>query len=124
MEDNESVRSLISQVMSGKGYRVIEAVDGEDGVEKFRSHLEEISLVILDVIMPKKNGGDAFDEIRAMRSDIPAIFISGYTGDIIDRQRISEDGANFLMKPILPEKLLILARQVIDQQKGLLPAVA
>ncbi|HBA88132.1 MAG TPA: PAS domain-containing sensor histidine kinase [Geobacter sp.] len=124
VEDNESVRSLISQVMSGKGYRVIEAVDGEDGVEKFRSHLEEISLVILDVIMPKKNGGDAFDEIRAMRSDIPAIFISGYTGDIIDRQRISEDGANFLMKPILPEKLLILARQVIDQQKGLLPAVA
>jgi len=115
LEDNDSVRSLISQVMTGKGYRVIEAVDGEDGVQKFRLHRDEIALVILDVIMPKKNGGDAYDEIRAMKSDVRAIFISGYTGDIIDRQRISEDGANFLQKPILPDKLLTLAREVLDQ---------
>jgi len=125
LEDNDSVRSLISQVMSAKGYRVIEAVDGEDGVDKFRRHQDEIALVILDVIMPKKNGGDAYDEIRAMRSDVRAIFISGYTGDIIDRQRICEDGANFLMKPILPEKLLTLARKVIDKpQPVFLPEVA
>jgi len=125
LEDNDSVRSLISQVMTAKGYRVIEAVDGEDGVEKFRRHQDEIALVILDVIMPKKNGGDAFYEIRAMRGDVRAIFISGYTGDIIDRQRISEGGANFLMKPILPEKLLNLAREVLDRpQADLLPEVA
>jgi len=115
VEDNDSVRSLISQVMTAKGYRVIEAVDGEDGVKKFRSHQDDLDLVILDVIMPKKNGGDVYDEIRAMRSDVRAIFISGYTGDIIDRQRICEDGANFLMKPILPEKLLTLVREVLDR---------
>jgi len=115
LEDNDSVRSLISQVMTGKGYRVIEAVDGEDGVGKFRQHQDEIALVILDVIMPKKNGGDAYDEIRAMKHDVRAIFISGYTGDIIDRQRISEDGANFLQKPILPDKLLTLVREVLDR---------
>jgi two-component system, cell cycle sensor histidine kinase and response regulator CckA len=115
VEDNDSVRSLISQVMTGKGYRIIEAVDGQEGVEKFRQHQGEIALVILDVIMPKKNGGDAYDEIRALKSDVKAIFISGYTGDIIDRQRIKEDGANFLLKPILPEKLLNLAREVLDR---------
>ena len=114
LEDNDSVRSLICQVMTAKGYRVIEAVDGEDGVDKFRQFQDEIALVILDVIMPKKNGGDAYDEIRAMKGDVRAIFISGYTGDIIDRQRISEDGANFLLKPILPEKLLTLVREVLD----------
>ena len=116
LEDNDSVRSLICQVMTSRGYRVIEAVDGEDGVEKFRRHQDDIALVILDVIMPKKNGGDAYDEIRAMKSDVRAIFISGYSGDIIDRQRISEDGANFLLKPILPDKLLTLAREVLDRQ--------
>jgi two-component system, cell cycle sensor histidine kinase and response regulator CckA len=115
VEDNESVRSLIRQVMTSKGYRVIEAVDGEDGVAKFREAREEIALVILDVIMPKKNGGDAYDEIRALKGDVRAIFISGYTGDIIDRQRISEDGANFLLKPILPDKLLTLVREVLDR---------
>ena len=114
LEDNDSVRSLICQVMTSKGYRVIEAVDGADGVEKYRRHRDEIALVILDVIMPKKNGGDAYDEIRAMKSDVRAIFISGYSGDIIDRQRISEDGANFLLKPILPDKLLTLVREVLD----------
>ena len=65
--------------------------------------------------MPKKNGGDAYDEIRALKDDVRAIFISGYTGDIIDRQRISEDGANFLLKPILPDKLLTLVREVLDK---------
>jgi two-component system, cell cycle sensor histidine kinase and response regulator CckA len=115
LEDNDSVRSLISQVMRSKGYRVIEAVDGQDGVEKFCQYLDDIDLVILDVIMPRKNGGDAYDEIRAMKGDVRTIFISGYTGDIIDRQRISEDGANFLMKPILPDKLLTLVREVLDR---------
>jgi len=115
LEDNDSVRSLMSQVMTSKGYRVIEAVDGQEGVEKFRQYRDEIALVILDVIMPRKNGGDAYDEIRALQGDVRTIFISGYTGDIIDRQRISEDGANFLMKPILPEKLLTLVREVLDR---------
>ena len=125
LEDNDAVRSLLSQVMSAKGYRVIEAVDGEDGVEKFRRHQDEIDLVILDVIMPKKNGGDAYDEIRALKEDVRAIFISGYTGDIIDRQRVCEGGANFLMKPILPNKLLTLAREVLDKpQAASLPKVA
>ena len=44
-----------------------------------------------------------------------AVFISGYTGDIIDRQRISADGTNFLLKPIMPEKLLTLVREVLDK---------
>jgi two-component system, cell cycle sensor histidine kinase and response regulator CckA len=115
VEDNDSVRSLICQIMTAKGYRVIEAVDGADGVDKFRAHQDEIALVILDVIMPRKNGGDAYDEMRAIRGDLRTIFISGYSGNIIDRQRVLEDGGNFLMKPILPEKLLSLVRDVLDK---------
>jgi len=116
VEDNDSVRSLISHILTAQGYRVIEAVDGADGVDKFRAHQEEIALAILDVIMPKKNGGDACDEMRAIRGDLRTIFISGYTGDVIDRQRILEDGGNFLQKPILPQKLLCLVRDVLDRQ--------
>jgi len=124
VEDNEPVRTLLSQVLTARGYRVIEAADGEDGVAQFRRSQDEIELVILDVIMPGKNGGDAFEEIRALRSDVPAIFISGYTGDIIDRQRIRQDGANFLVKPILPEKLLSLVREVLETPRPALPEVA
>ena len=124
VEDNGPVRSLLSQVLTARGYRVIEAVDGEEGVAQFRRHQDEIALVILDVIMPRKNGGDAYEEIRGMRSDVRAIFISGYAGDIIDRQRIRQDGANFLMKPIMPEKLLSLVREVLENPSAPLPEVA
>jgi two-component system cell cycle sensor histidine kinase/response regulator CckA len=116
VEDNDSVRSLISHILTAQGYRVIEAVDGADGVDKFRAHQEEIALAILDVIMPKKNGGDACDEMRAIRGDLRTIFISGYSGDVIDRQRILEDGGNFLQKPILPQKLLGLVRDLLDRE--------
>ena len=116
VEDNDAVRSLISHILSAQGYRVIEAVDGADGVDKFRQHQGEISLAVLDVIMPKKNGGDAYDEMRAIRGDLRTIFMSGYTGDVIDRQRILEYGGNFLQKPILPEKLLGLVRDVLDNR--------
>jgi two-component system cell cycle sensor histidine kinase/response regulator CckA len=116
VEDNDSVRSLISHILTAHGYRVIEAVDGADGVDKFRAHQEEIALAILDVIMPKKNGGDAYDEMRAIRGDLRTIFISGYSGDVIDRQRILEDGGNFLQKPILPQKLLGLVRELLDRE--------
>ena len=124
VEDNGPVRSLLSQVLTARGYRVIEAIDGEEGVAQFRRHQDDIALVILDVIMPRKNGGDAFEEIRAIRNDVLAIFISGYTGDIIDRQRIRQDGANFLMKPIMPEKLLSLVREVLVRPQPALPEVA
>ncbi len=85
-EDDQEVRELTKTLIEGFGYNVIEAADGEDAINKFVGDKDEIQLLILDLIMPKKNGKEAYDEIKKIRPDIKALFTSGYAIDIIKRK--------------------------------------
>jgi CheY-like chemotaxis protein len=114
VEDSPEIRELLVQVLSGAGYRALEAVDGQDGVDRFRENLDDVQLVILDVIMPRKNGKEAFEEIRSIKGEVKAIFMSGYTGDIISRQGILAGEYNFIAKPLSPNKVLAKVREVLD----------
>ena len=105
-EDEEGVRETITMVLRQKGFRVIAAVDGEDTVNKFEQNKDNIDLLLLDGIMPVKNGKEAYDSIRKMKPDIKALFMSGYTGDEEANKMIQEEGLRFLQKPVpLPELL-------------------
>jgi PAS domain S-box-containing protein len=115
-EDSPEVRKLMVTVLEKFGYTVIEALDGEEAVIKFTLQSDRIHLLILDVVMPKMNGKEAFDKMRAIRKDIKVIFASGYTADIIQRKGILEDGAGFLPKPVLPHVLLSLIRETLDKE--------
>jgi PAS domain S-box-containing protein len=114
-EDNEKARGLAREILEEFGYAVIEAVDGEDAVEKFLAQRERISLVILDVIMPKMNGGEAYDAMRSTAPNVPILFCSGYSKDVMASQGGVEEGMNFLPKPFTPKELLMKIREVLDQ---------
>ena len=114
VEDSPEIRELLRQVLTGAGYRVIEAVDGQEGVEKFIEHREEVKLVVLDVIMPRKNGREAYEEIRGIHGEIKVIFTSGYTSEIISRQGVMAGEYNFLAKPLSPYMILTKVRQTLD----------
>ena len=113
-EDDAGVRALVNSVLSGSGYRVIEAGDGEEAVRKFRENREEIDLLVMDVVMPKKNGKEAFLEISALKPGTKAIFISGYTADIIDKNGLIDAGLHLINKPLLPNQLLAKVRELLD----------
>jgi two-component system, cell cycle sensor histidine kinase and response regulator CckA len=113
-EDDAGVRALVSSVLSAHGYRVIEACDGEDALDKFTRNRESIELLILDVIMPKKNGKETFLEIGALKPGTKAIFISGYTADIIEKNGLIDRGLHLLSKPLLPNRLLTKVREVLE----------
>ncbi len=112
-EDEGSVRAVITQILARSGYRVIEACDGEDAEIKFQEHQDEIDLLILDVIMPKKNGKQAYDTIKKIRPDLRCLFLSGYTADIITNSGISEKEGAFLQKPVPPHLLLMKVREIL-----------
>jgi CheY-like chemotaxis protein len=114
-EDDEAVRSLMRAVLIEAGYRLIEAVDGEDAVAKFREHRGGIDLVILDVVMPKKNGREVFEAIRLLQPDITALFTSGYTSNIIHSRGVLDADAPLLMKPVSPNQLLKTVRDLLDR---------
>ena len=82
-EDDEAVRNLTSSMLEQFGYTVIQAVDGEAAVNKFMENRDKVKLLLLDVIMPKKNGKEVYEKIRIFEPDIKALFLSGYTADIM-----------------------------------------
>ena len=78
-EDDEDIRKLTKTVLEGHGYTVIEAVDGRDAVEKFSANKDKIHLLLFDIMMPNKNGREAYDAINEMKPGINALFMSGYS---------------------------------------------
>lgn len=114
-EDYETVRNLTSGMLRQFGYTVVESVDGEDAVQQFTRYPDKIHLLLLDVIMPKKNGRNAYEEIRRIKSDIKVLFMSGYTADLIDKQGILGEGLNFIPKPVSMNDLLRKIREVLDK---------
>jgi CheY-like chemotaxis protein len=113
-ENDTDVREMIKEVLKGFGYRVLEAENGEKAIRVFHENREEIQLLILDVIMPKKNGKEVFNEIRKVSPDIKAIFTSGYDINVIYKKGFLEEEHNFVSKPILPDELLRKVREVLD----------
>ncbi len=113
-EDNEQLCELYCDVLGEFGYEVIVATDGLDAVEQFRRHRERIDLVILDVIMPKKNGRDVWTEVRRDRSDVRVLFTSGYTAEIIHQQSILDRDVPFIAKPATPQQFLQKVREVLS----------
>jgi two-component system cell cycle sensor histidine kinase/response regulator CckA len=114
-EDDAEVRGLTKNLLEDSGYKVIEAVDGEDAVKRFKENKDKVQLLLVDVIMPKKNGREAYIEIHKMRPDIKALFISGYTADVIRTKGVIEEGFEFILKPVSPMVLLAKVREVLDK---------
>ncbi len=113
-EDDEVVRKLTRNVLEQFGYTVIEAEDGEDAVNKFMEHRDLIKLLLFDVIMPKKNGREAYAKIRIFSPDMKVLFLSGYTADTVQRKGLLEPGVNFIMKPVPVNELLRKVRSILD----------
>ena len=113
-EDDTALRDMAKGVLEESGYTVIEAVDGQDAVEKFNMLKDRIQLLILDVSMPKKNGREELEEAKKTNPGIKALFTSGYPADIIQKKGILEAGINFIIKPHPPQDLLRKVREVLD----------
>jgi len=120
-EDNDDMRSLLKIVLQRHGYRVIEAVNGKDVVDKFTRNGRKVDLLLLDVMMPERNGKEAYEEIRKLKRDVKVLFMSGYSADALHngacnagKEMLREDGPNFLSKPVAPDELLRKMREILD----------
>jgi CheY-like chemotaxis protein len=115
LEDDADVRRMIAKILSGQGYVALEASNGDDAIRVYREHRDRIGLVIMDVVMPGKNGKEVFDEIANIDPRVKAIFMSGYTGDIVIDKGVQKDKVDFLQKPLSIPQLLTTVRQVLDR---------
>jgi DNA-binding response OmpR family regulator len=76
---------------------------------------ERIDLVLIDMIMPKKNGKEVVEAIRKVSPLTKTLFMSGYTKDIIKTEELTDSDSDFIHKPLQPRNLLIKVREVLDK---------
>ena len=115
-EDDPDTLILLEELLLRAGYTVITAIDGQDAVEKFARQKDEIALVISDVVMPRKSGKAASDEIRKMSAATKFIFVSGHAAKIIEEEGFLgtvTEHAEIILKPILPFVLLQKIREML-----------
>jgi PAS domain S-box-containing protein len=115
LEDDPAVRDIITKILSDQGYTTLEAANGDDAIMAFNEHKGTIGLVILDVVMPGQNGREVFDEIARIDPGVKAIFMSGYSGDMVIDKGVQEKSVDFLQKPLSVPNLLAKVREVLDR---------
>ena len=106
VEDNEDNRQIVRDLFEFKGYTIIDAVDGEEGVHKAREI--KPNLILMDIQLPKMNG---YDTTRAIKSDpalagIPIIVITSYALSGDDQKAYDAGADDYLAKPYAPKDLL------------------
>ncbi|GFO55381.1 hypothetical protein GMSM_23880 [Geomonas sp. Red276] len=114
-EDDETVRALTSSVLAEFGYRVIVATDGQEAVELYRENRDRIALLLFDLVMPRKTGKDAYDEIRAIDPGVRVLFSSGYAPDMVRQKMLIDEKVPMVVKPVSPLDLLKKVRETLDR---------
>jgi signal transduction histidine kinase len=114
-EDEGMLRDLMAESLGQLGYRIMTVADGEEAVREFERHPNEIDLAILDTVMPRVSGADAYVRMRAVKPHLKAIFISGYAADgarlaeLLETERLL-----FIQKPFSPKAVALKVREVLE----------
>ena len=113
VEDHASVRALVAQALTGYGYRVIEAVDGEDALRVVATLSEPIQALVTDVMMPNLSGSELAERLRHTWPGLRVLFMSGYT-DPLKPALLDRPDTAFIQKPFGLDILASRLRDLLD----------
>ena len=113
-EDEETVRSLMCEILQEAGYRVLDVRDGAEALVLSAEYAAPIHLLLTDVVMPHVGGRELADLLVRARPGTKVLYMTGYTDDVIIQQGILEQSLSVLQKPVSPETLLRKVREVLD----------
>jgi len=116
VDDEAGIRSVVRATLEGYGYAVVEAADGEDAVRRFAERKDAVDLVLLDVVMPKRGGRWAFDEIRKLRPDMKVVFMSGYGPEHLEKKGVDPKRRSMIRKPFTAARLAEIVREKLDER--------
>lgn len=114
VEDEKMLLEFVGTILEEQGYKVLSAEIPADALTMAREYKNPIHLLITDVVMPEMNGREVKEAVTLLHPDIKAIYMSGYTADVIALKGIIDEGAAFLQKPFTINSLALKVREVLD----------
>jgi CheY-like chemotaxis protein len=114
VEDTESLREVIREVLEAQGYTLLQASHGEEALTLAREHTRPIHLLLTDLVMPKLGGADLARQLASLRPEMRVLYMSGYTDGAISRQGVLQAGSALLEKPFTTERLARAVREALD----------
>jgi two-component system cell cycle sensor histidine kinase/response regulator CckA len=118
-EDEPMVRRLIGNLLRRAGHSVVEAENGAQALRVVQTTSEPFDLLILDAVMPEMGGKECYERIHALRPELPAIFSSGYSGDMLPSGFLREHGLLLIAKPYDGKTLLDAVEQTVTRSRQL-----
>ena len=113
VEDVEA-RSMMAQLLKQQGYKTLEAANGEEGLLLFDKYRQEVSLVVIDLVITVMNGSELTDLLMPLCSPMKVLYMSGYPNNPALQDRNLNAGTNFIPKPFSAEDLAIRVRKILD----------
>ena len=110
VDDEPTIRAILRQGLEQAGFKVLEAADGVDGLAAFVRHRSSISLVLLDLTMPRLGGDEVFRELHKLAPEVPVVLMSGYSEQEATSALASQGLAGFLPKPCSIRDALAVVR--------------
>lgn len=113
VEDDETVRKFVNEVLESDGYRLLVASNGGAALSICAQYEEPIHLLLTDVFMPEMSGRELTNRLAAVRPELKVLYMSGYTDDVVAHHGVLPEGTAFLQKPFGADVLARKVREVL-----------
>jgi PAS domain S-box-containing protein len=118
VDDDVTIREFATAVLTGAGYTVVTAADGEEALTKLRRDTMQFDAVLLDLTMPKLDGEDTLMALRMISPNLPVVLTSGYGEQAIVQRFVGRGLADFLPKPFVSEALLGMINSAVERARA------
>jgi DNA-binding NtrC family response regulator len=117
VEDEENLRDILRMMLEENGIKVLEAVDGEEALEIFTAHKDEIAIVLSDLGLPRLGGWEAFLKMKEINPEVKGILASGYFNPDVRTQIIKSGAMDFIPKPYNSQRIIEMIRDILGNAK-------
>jgi nitrogen fixation negative regulator NifL len=113
VDDEEAMREIGTEILQAEGYRVKTASNGLEAIEIYKKQGKSVELVVLDLVMPKMDGGQTYLELKRINPGIKCVFCTGFASDAIITQLLAEENIPAIQKPFRDTEFLQVVHEVL-----------